>query len=108
MRNWILNRDNGFIPEVAPCITLEYSTAIRLLSIGPLHVVEAMTIRLPNINLHIRDWFAINVLDSTDTQERFAIVIVGQVTAGFNVFGIVGVKWSENGSFSGIWRLRVG
>jgi hypothetical protein len=82
LTDWAIVRDgiwywhDGLEPEDAVVVTLHNSSAIRTVSFCILNIVEALAIRLPDIDLDVVDRLSGSVFDGTEDQARLAIGVV--------------------------------
>lgn len=71
LTDWSIVRDgiwywyDGLEPEDAVLVTLHDSSAVRTVSFCILDIVEALAVRLPDINLYIVDWLSGSIFDGT-------------------------------------------
>jgi hypothetical protein len=71
LTDWTIVRDriwywyDGLEPEDAVFVTLHNSSAVGAVSFCILDIVEALAVRLPDINLYIVDWLSGSIFDST-------------------------------------------
>ena len=76
MRDRIRYRYNRLKPEYAVMVALHNGTSIGSIAIGMLHIIEALGVRFPNVNFHIRNGLAGGIFDSAENKAWFAFGIV--------------------------------
>jgi hypothetical protein len=82
LTNWTIVRNgiwywyDGLEPEDAVVVTLHNSSSIRAVSFCVLDIIEALAVRLPDIDLYVVAWLSGSVFDGTKDQARLSIGIV--------------------------------
>lgn len=107
MGDGVWDRHDGLEPEDAVGIAPHDDPAVRALSIGVLHVVEAFAVRLPNVDFDVFYRVAGRVLDGAKNQAWLPVRIVRDGAAVYLVLGLERVEWSEDGAFCAGRRLWV-
>lgn len=80
------------------------TSPVRASSIGILYIIETLGVAFPHINLHVRDWISLRVLDGTDDEQRRRIGITVDDGTIFFFRGIVSMKRPEYCSLSRGWH----
>ena len=99
IRDTIRHRHNRLEPKHTLLITMHHSPLIRPLSTRILHIIEALAVRFPNIDLDVFDWFAVCVFDVAEDEAGFAVGVVGDDAAVWCDLGFVGVEGAEDCAF---------
>ena len=76
VRDRIWHRHNCLKPEYAVMVALHNDTSIWSIAVGILHIIEALRVRFPNVNFHIRNGLAGGIFDSTDDKAWFALGVM--------------------------------
>jgi len=76
MRDRIWHRHNRLKPEYAVMVALHNGTPIRSIAIGMLHIIEALRVRFPNVDFHIRNGLAGGIFNSTEDKTWFALGVM--------------------------------
>lgn len=104
VRNRIRDRHNRLEPERALDIALHDRAAVRPGPLRILHVVEALAVRLPDVDLDALDRLARGVLDGAEDQAGLAGGVVADGSAVALVLGFVCVEGAEYRAFgAGGW-----
>lgn len=76
MRDRIRHRHNRLKPEYAVMVALHNGTSIWSIAIGMLHIIEALRVRFPNVDSHIRNGLAGGIFDSAEDKAWFALGVM--------------------------------
>ena len=76
MRDRIRHRHNRLKPEYAVLVALHNGTSIWSIAIGMLHIIEALRVRFPNVDFHIRNGLAGGIFDCTEDKAWFALGVM--------------------------------
>jgi hypothetical protein len=86
---------------------MHHSSLIRPFSSRVLHIVKALAVRLPDVDLHTFYWLAAGVFYGAEYETWFAFGIVGDLRAVRLALSFVGVEGSENCAFCAGWWFGV-
>lgn len=107
VRNGIWHWHNRLEPEHAILITVHDRTSIWTTSVCVLDIVEAMGVRLPDIDLYTLDGLAGRILDGAKNQAWLAVGVVRDEAAVLLMHGFMRVEGSQHGAFGAGRGLRV-
>ena len=99
MRDRIRHWNNGLEPEVPVLITTHDRSTVRPVSIRVLHVVEALRVRLPDVDRGVGDRAAGRVFDGAEDEAGFAFRVVRDGAAVRGRLSFVRVEGAEDGAF---------
>jgi len=94
MRDRVRDWHDSLEPENTLFIALHNRTTFGRCAVLILHVVEALAVGLPDVNLSALDWLAVRVFDVTEDQAWRALWIMGDSASISLKFRIVGVEGS--------------
>jgi hypothetical protein len=102
MRNWVRHGNNRIEPEHALVVTFDDGAPVGLVApVFVLHVVFALRIRLPYVDLHPRHGGAGRRLHGAQHEEWCAGGVSGYGGPGSESGGVVCVEGAEDGAFGG-------
>ena len=99
--NGIRHRPDGLVPKVAVPVAPHHASPIRALAVRILHVVMSTRVRLPNVDLDVRDRRAVDALDTADAQQLLALRIGRHDAAVVDGVDLVRVDGAEDRAFGG-------
>lgn len=92
MRDRIRHGHNGLEPKHTLAVALHDRTTVWTGPFCVLHVVEALAVRLPDVDLDALDCLARRVFYCAEDQTGFPVRVVGDCAAVLLVFRLVGVE----------------
>ena len=107
MRNRVRNWHNRLEPENTLFVALHNRTTLGRCTVLVLHVVKALAVGLPDINLGALNWLAIRVFDIAENQTWRSLRVVRDGAAVVLKLGIMGVEGAQDRALCAGWRLGV-
>lgn len=92
MRNRIRHRHDSLEPELAVGVALQHRASLGRRPVRVLHVVEALAVGLPDVDLGVRDRPPGGVAQCAQHQTGLALRVVGDGRAVVFGFGVVCVE----------------
>jgi hypothetical protein len=99
MRNRIWHRHDGLEPESSLLVSSHHTSPIHALSLVLLHIIMTCAVRLPDIDLNVRDGVPSDILDAAEDQAWLAGWVAGHQFPVSYRRCFVGVEGAENRSF---------
>jgi len=108
VRNRVGHGHDCVEPEHAPLVAMYHSAAVGLVaSVVVLHIVLAVAVRLPDVDLDALHGLARRALDGAQHKQRLAIGVGGDGEAVLVGRRVVRVEGAEDGAFGAMGRLGV-